>query len=206
MGHTDLEVGGYLKPTLDKLTDKQVRFVYEYNVDYDGARAAKESGYRNPAKAAGKLLDANQNPLVAKAIGLLRKETNNQLEFSAEDVRREVAYSAFRDVLDLCDSRGVIETNDMRKIPEHVRRCVDGIKAKVLYDRDGNVASQTFELKLVAKLGALDLLAKMMGLMDPQAASGELANVWDKMYASDSDVPDPVAQKLMEVKGNSVDG
>src|SRR5262245_60004003 len=104
----------------DGLTDKQRRFVAEYLLTLNATDAARKAGYKQPNVTSARLM---ANPQIAMQIGDAQRQGLEKLELSREAMLRELACCALRDVADLCDERGVIITDDLRKIPERVRRC-----------------------------------------------------------------------------------
>lgn len=193
MGHTKLAKRG-VNPK--RLTDKMQRFVAEYLVDYNGSRAARAAGYKQPSMVAAKLL---KHPLVSKAVGNGRRKQLERLELTRKNIIYHLACCALRDPLDLCDKNGRIVINDMRELPEHIRACIDGIKVKQDFDDDGKVVGQTIELKLVGKQGCIDLAMKHKGLFAAEKHETKHSLDWDALYGADG-VPDTIEGKLLELE------
>jgi len=163
----------------NRLPYKKMMFVSHYSTCMDWVEAARLCGYVHPAKAAERM---QKDPLVRQAIESLQADAVLELQVDAKRLRKEVAYCAMRDVADLCTGDGYIDVGNLRNLPERVRRTIDGLKIKQFYDRDGNVVGQQCELKLVPKLGAIELLAKMIGAIEPEQQRAEVASLWDQLY------------------------
>ena len=166
------------------LNDKQKLFVMEYLIDVDATRAAKAVGYRG-ASAGPKLL---ANPQVAKVLKRITDRMAIKAELSKERVLQELSYCAFRDAGELVDDTGTVKGN-IKELPEHIRRAIDGIKQKVrvYYDDEGNETHRDIEteLKLVPKAQAIDMTMKHFGAYAAQQVQGEvLIKVdWDRLVA-----------------------
>lgn len=162
---------GVHKPDLSKLPAKQRMFVQYLmeDPDFSVTAAAKRAGYAHPSQMGYKLL--RKDP-IRKALGLAMKARIDRSNLNADRVLEELGHCALRDPLDLCDEDGKIIVDDLKKIPEGMRRAIDGVKVRKRdIIRDGEFMGQEviYELKLVPKLGALDLLMKHLG-MTSQAA------------------------------------
>jgi phage terminase small subunit len=172
----------------ERLTDKMLRFAHEYMLDGNGKRAAIEAGYSKKSAhvMAAKLL---KHPLVKQFIGKQHREDRNHFKLTRRRIIQELAYAALRDPLDLCDENGQIIVQDLRQVPEHMRRCIDGIKVrqrKIAGGEEGvEVTEQEMEIKLSSKLGALELAMKHKGLFAATNVNNQhLVTVvnWDDMY------------------------
>jgi phage terminase small subunit len=183
--------------TVDKLTLKQRVFCFEYVLDFNGKRAAQVAGYSESSAVvlASKLL---KNPLVIKFIDQLQRQYMQKSTLTKERIMKEVEYNALRDVIDLCDKEGIIRLDDLSKMPESIRRCIDGIKVRQHYDDNGQVAGQTFELKLTSKLGAIELAMKHFGMLAPAEHNVNVSMDWDKAYKKDADIIDTVEGQIVE--------
>lgn len=178
----------------DGLTDKQRRFVAEYLLTLNATDAARKAGYKQPNVTSAKLM---ANPLIAKQIGEAQRQGLEKLELSRDALLRELANCALRDVADLCDENGTIITDDLRKLPERVRRCIDGIKQRVTTDQSGN-QTVTTELKLSPKIAAVELAMKHFGMLKPIEHNVKMQFDWDALYEDRSaeSVADPIAERI----------
>lgn len=176
----------------DGLTDKQRRFVAEYLLTLNATDAARKAGYKQPNVTSAKLM---ANPLIAKQIGESQRQGLEKLELSRDTLLRELSCCALRDVADLCDERGVIITDDLRKVPERVRRCIDGIKQRITTDAAGN-KTVTIELKLSPKIVAIELAMKHFGMLKPIEHAIRMSVDWEALYRDHS--AEPVAYPIEE--------
>jgi len=184
-----------------QLNDRQRRFVAEYLVSLNGADAARRAGYAHAKVAAARLL---KNPQVAAAIGNVRRNDLERLELTRERILQELACIALRDVADLCDEDGIIRINDLRQLPERVRRCVDSIKCKQHTDADGNI-SQSIELKLAPKNAAVELAMKHFGLLSDKQAANAVPIVRLSDLCPRPSKPNPVEQRILAVEQLATD-
>lgn len=182
---------------IKKLTAQQQRFVLELMNDpsFNANAAAKRAGYSNPSVAACKLLKQKN---IAAILGKEQSRRNTELRLDANTLLRELAYQALRDPLDLCDENGTIIVDDLRKLPERIRRCIDSIKVKQIRDAEGNVVGQTVELKLTPKMMAIELAMKHFGLLGPQEIDVKMRVDWDALYSPPTR-PDPIESRLATI-------
>lgn len=182
---------------LDGLTDKQCRFVSEYLLTLNATDAARKAGYKQPNVASAKLM---ANSRIAKCIGNAQRQSLEKLELTREAMLRELAFCALRDPADLCDEHGAIITDDIRKLPERVRRCIDGIKQRITTDKDGNTTVVT-ELKLSPKIAAVELAMRHFAMFAPQQHELKLGIDWERLYEDGSakPAPDPIAERIAKL-------
>ena len=201
MGTTALAVRG-VNPK--RLTDKQRMFIAEYLVDMNGKRAAIAAGYsaRSAKVRAAKLL---KHPLVSKAIGNCQRKDLESLGLDRERIVQELACVALRDPIDLCDENGLIRVDDLRQLPERIRRCIDSIKCRQRTDANGNV-TQEIELRLSPKTPAIELALKHFGLLGPDKHDVNVKAQfdWDRLYDDQRDVPGEIEQRLAMEEARSV--
>lgn len=185
---------------MDELNDKQRAFVFEYIQDYNAVRAARAVGYKNPKASGCRLLDPKYHPKVCRAIGAIQRKNLETAILTEQEILEELSVLASRDIIELCDENGVFNTNDLTKIPASIRRCIDGLEIKQDYDKHGEVIGQTIKVKLVAKLGAIEMLAKHYGMFAPQKVEHSVQPTldWDELYekAGESDQLDVIEGKI----------
>ncbi|KKN70633.1 hypothetical protein LCGC14_0429060 [marine sediment metagenome] len=178
------------------LTSGQYMFCLEMLASkmMNAAEAARNAGYHNPAQAANKLMKIKRVALI------LKKEMEERIDrtkLSADRILEEVAYCALRDPLDLCDENGKIIMDDMRKLPERIRRCIDGIKLKRYVDAETGDVTETMEMKLVSKMSALELAARHFGLIGPQKLDVRVLPLdFDAMVLDQKNSADPIEERL----------
>lgn len=116
---------------------------------------------------------------------------------------------ATRDPIDLCDpDTGEIQTDDLREIPERMRRAIDGIKQKVRTYRNPageEVREVETELKLCSKVASVDMLMKHLSLYAAEKHAHEITADWDAMLSAKPVAPaeDPVEARILEVSATN---
>jgi len=200
---TDAKRGATRKER-EKLSVQQETFILHLLNDpaFSAEEAARKAGYTGAGSGA-KLL---RNPIIAKELSFRIAKRNEALSVKAEDVIGELKSMAFRDILDLCDEDGKINLTDMRKLPQNIRKCIDGLKVKTGYDMDGNQV-MTVDLKLVPKIEAMQLLMKHLGMLEPDGmrklSNGTESQTkfdWDELYVAPAITNDPVALRLEQAR------
>jgi len=175
----------------ERLTDKQRVFCYEYLIDYNGTRAARVAGYKQPATAASKLLNPKLYPLVAKMLGKAQKDNLEQLELTREKVLEELACIAFRDVKDLCNKEGFIDVDHLGLLPKRIRVCIDSIDQQEFLDPEtGEVSNRKTKITMVPKAAAIALAMKHFGMLAPQEVSVKHSVDWDSFFNLSMEEPD----------------
>lgn len=203
MGTTELAIRG---SDLDKFTDRERRFVFEYLIDLNGTRAARAAGYSHKTAPvmASKLLN---KPHIRRYIGKQERLKAEDAQVRKEDLIQELVYQSFRDVVDLCDPEtGHIVLDDLRKLPPHIRKCIDGIKVKSrsIETEKGVIVEQSIELKLVSKTTSQDMLMKHFGWYadgENNGGEGAIRRDWDNLTKA-IEVDDPVEQRIKEEEGD----
>lgn len=141
-----------------KLTAKQERFVREYLATNDAAKAARRAGYEtnNPAGIGHQVL---QGPMVKAVVAKEHAKLAEKLQISAERVLTEYARIAFADTGRVMEwGPGGVKLVESSELSEDDRRAVAEVQETT--SRDGG----SMKLKLHDKKGALDSLAKHLGL------------------------------------------
>ncbi len=176
--------------TLAGLNDRQRLFVLEYVICLNSITAAREAGYAQPEKMANSLL---KHKGIKAAIAKILGKDQRRLKITRKRVLKELAYIAFHDILDLCDENGKIVVDDMRKVPQLMRRCIGGVKVKVLPN-----GTQQIEVKLHDKIKALEMLAKHLGLFAPEALKVLMPALNLDDYDNATDNYESVTQKRLD--------
>ena len=134
------------------LTEKQLRFVEEYVIDFNAARAARDAGYaKNSAKVqASQLLD---NELIQQEIKKRTEARAEKSEIKALDVLADLVKIAKTDVTQAFGPVGIKRFED---IPEDVRFAIQSVR----FDQDGIPV----DIKFNPKLKALELIGKHLGM------------------------------------------
>ena len=172
-----------------KLTDQEEVFVGEMinSRTYDPKEAAMKAGYANPKTAGNKLLKSER---VVRALISARNKRNEEMDFTANDLLKELGYVALRDPIDLCDVEGNIIVSNLSQIPKRMRACIDGIKCTQRTNPVTGEITQQMELKLAPKMQAIELAMKHFGLLEQKTeVTHKLQVDWEKLYHDGSQVP-----------------
>ncbi|WP_181880902.1 terminase small subunit [Crenobacter cavernae] len=143
------------------LTPKQLAFIERYLVHFNATQAAKEAGYS--AKSARQTgCELLQHPAVQFALSARRREVREQASVDRERVLLELSRIAFADIRLLYDANGALLPP--RDWPDDIAAAVSGLDTtELLSDGSGGV---TRKVRLADKLGALDKLARHLGLYE----------------------------------------
>lgn len=182
------------------LSDKETMFVKEYLVDMNQSAAARRVGVKNPSTYAGSLMKL---PRIQKAILAHINHRAEKLEITSEKVLQELAYSVFRDPLDLCDPKtGQLIVNDMRQIPKRMRSCMEGIEVEAFTNPETGEIRQKMKIKLTSKMAAMELAMKHLGLIEPVETNVKVTVDWDKLYqdGSKSHQSTPIEDRIAAVR------
>lgn len=180
----------------DKLTAKELLFIAEMNgsANMSPTRAAKAAGYKSPSSAGQRLMD---RPRVQAALGTQLQKRLDRLEMDGDRLLEELAYMALRDPIDLCDENtGEIIVDDLRKIPERMRRCIEGIETIDTYDGDGNLTRKT-KIKLCSKTSAVEMAMKHFGMFEKDNSQQKDAPIfvnWDRLIDGPGEKPGNVIE------------
>lgn len=127
---------------MDKLTDKQKRFVSEYLIDLNATQAAIRAGYS--AKTAGRIGGENvQKPEIQKAISEAMLKQQERTELTADEVIADL-----REVRNICLGRKKVKIVEVAKF-------------------GGMINTSEIEVKMIDPAGAnraLELLGKHIGM------------------------------------------
>lgn len=167
------------------LTAKQKQFAEEFIIDLNATKAAIRAGYsEHTAKEIG--YENLTKPHIAEYIQQLMDERSNRTQVKADRVLEEYAKIAFADIKNFLSFRtekamvGVDEEDDEGK-PLYDYRQV--IEMKPSEEVDGTMISEVsinakgvFSFKLHDKKGALDSIAKHLGMFKEEVKhTGEIA-------------------------------
>lgn len=178
-----------------KLSAKEHLFVSELLADsaFNITDAARRAGYASPGQAGTKLM---KRPEIAAAIAKAINARLARNELESDRVIQELGYLALRDPLDLCDKDGYIMVNDLRRLPERIRRCIDSLEVEQRTDPETGEVRQKIKLKLASKLGAVELAMKHFGLFAAEKHEVKGSLDWDSLLEPD--------RKVELVKGGDV--
>lgn len=151
-----------------KLTAKQIRFVDEYLVDFNGTQAAIRAGYseKTAAATAARLL---RNVNIQAEISRRQKDLQRRTEVTQERVVKELARVAFADATDYVQVETRIINRGEVKVP--IELAVHKETAELSADQRAAIASikqgaNGVEIKLHDKIKALELLGRHIGMFN----------------------------------------
>lgn len=189
------------------LTDQQQIFVSQYPIHWNGARAAADAGYANPAVSACKLL---KNPIIQQAVAWEKEQLIKKLGISPSEVLFHLWCMATVNGGDFTDETGKIIT-DMNALTVRAKNCIAGIEQTVTtYTSDDGAVTEevTTKLKLTNKNDAINTAMKHKGLFEANNSQlpGGLIADWNTLYGRPKDALEPdiieveVAPKRLEEK------
>lgn len=148
---------------------RQQLFVTEYLVDLCGTRAAIRAGYAAASAhvTASRLLDRAD---IQKAI---RDQLAERLSITKLTIAEELAAIAFHDVTDYMTwTSDQLTLRPSSELSSHETKAIAGVRRSI------NRYGANIELRFLDKLRAIELLARVLGLLDrSDARSGPVGNV-----------------------------
>ena len=152
-----------------KLTPKQMRFVDEWLIDFNGKQAAIRAGYsaKTAEVTAAKLL---RNVKVQAEIARRQKDLQRRTEVSQERVVKELARVAFADATDYVQvETRTVEKNDGTELSYQTVTLTE--TAELSADQRAEIAgikqgANGVEVKLHDKIKALELLGRHIGMFN----------------------------------------
>ena len=151
-----------------KLTPKQKRFVDEYLIDLNATQAAIRAGYSpKTANEQGARLLANVS--IAQTIQKAMQDREQRTEITQDRVLQEYARLAFYDPRKLFQPDGT--PKPIEALDDDTAAALAGLEVREEFEGTGQdrvFTGYTKKYKLANKLGALDSLAKHLGLFEPK--------------------------------------
>lgn len=168
-----------------KLTDKQARFVEEYLIDLNATQAAIRAGYsEETARQIG--AENLTKPVIANAIAAAQKARSERTQITQDRVLQEYAKLGFADLRravtwrtnsdqvlmnqdgeEISCPANIIEINPSEEIDDDTAAAL----SEVSMSKDG-----TLKIKMHDKRGALDSMARHLGMFnDKLNMSGDLS-------------------------------
>lgn len=166
------------------------RFVDEFMIDRNATQAAIRAGYSaKTAGAAGhRLLKTVE---ICEEINKRSAEQSQRLRITADRVMQEYEALALLDPLDLFTEDGHLKP--LREIPEAARRAIAGldlIQLKTTTTEDVKVEAMLKKIKLADKKGALDSIAKILGMMREKVDINLRVSAEEQEAAIDAELAD----------------
>lgn len=182
------------------LNDRQMIFVSEYTQHWNGVRAAETAGYSNPKVMGPRLLNKKLNPKIHAAIASIQNTNLETAILTRDAIVQELSSLAMRDIIELCDKEtGTFYIDDMRKIPPHIRRSIDGLTVEEKHDEDGNVIERRMKFTLAKKLEAFDMLMKHFGMYAPQEHNVKHGVDWDSLFEDNQEDVDVIEGEIAKL-------
>ena len=153
------------------LTPKQAAFVAEYLIDLNATQAAIRAGYS--AKTADRIgPELLGKTCVSEALQKAQQKRAERTEITQDKVLEEYAKLAFLDPRRFYDAEGRLI--DIPNLPADVAAAISGMDIaveKAGADESGNpVFAQVRKIKLADKKGALDSVARHLGMFNDKLA------------------------------------
>lgn len=148
----------------DRLTPRQALFCQEYLVDLNATQAAIRAGY-SPKSSQQQSAALLLNPMVSAEIAVGRARISDRLEVTQERVVREFARLAFLDIRKAFNPDGTLKP--VRDLDDDTAAAIAGLEVESLYEGKGadrEEVGRLHKVKLADKKGALDSLAKHLGM------------------------------------------
>lgn len=143
------------------LTPKQLRFVGEYLIDLNATQAAIRAGYSvRRADAIG--YENLRKPEIAAHLAEKMKAREVRTEITQDRVLQEYAKLAFLDPRRFYDGLGQLIAVNL--LPADVAAALVGVDVTEAYDKESNSAITTKKIKFADKKGALDSVARHLGM------------------------------------------
>lgn len=149
------------------LTAKQALFVAEYLIDLNATQAAIRAGYsKRTAEWQGPQLLGKTH--VASAVAESMKARSDRTEVTADRVLAEYAKLAFLDPRRFYDDAGQLIPVNL--LPADVAAALVGVDVTDSFDKDSQAVVTTKKVKFVDKKGALDSVARHLGMFNDKMA------------------------------------
>ena len=146
-----------------RLTDRQQRIVSEYLIDLNATQAAIRAGYsKKTADRIGPELLGKT--CVSEAIQAAKDARSKRTEITQDRVLEEYARIAFFDPRKMFDADG--NPLNISELDDDTAAAVAGLEVIKEFDSDTGVTSYTKKYKIANKLGALDSVAKHLGMLN----------------------------------------
>jgi phage terminase small subunit len=149
---------------MQRLTEKQKKFVNEYLIDLNATQAAIRAGYsKKTADRIGPELLGKT--CVSAALQEAMQKRSKRTEITQDRVLAELASIGFADIADyLSTDNGSVSIKRTSDIPPDKRSAIAGIKEN---------ATGGVEVKLNDKIRALELIGKHIGMFNGEAQKPE---------------------------------
>lgn len=185
---------------LDKLTDKQKKFVLEYASDMDRERAMREAGYTGTSRTLGvRAVKLLKNPRVKEAIAEVGQPIMERANLTTERILTQLHDLLFFDPAELFDEQGYL-TRDLSELPPGVRQAIKSFEVEEQYDREGNLVGTRIKVSTVSKEKMLELAMRYKRLFEETSQTTNIqVNFWDQIYEQKVPMDDGLEHKLKAI-------
>ena len=168
------------------LTPKQERFIQEYLIDLNATQAAIRAGYSQ--KTAHPMGAENlRKPTIAAAITKAQLERAKRTEITQDRVLEEYAKLAFLNPKHFYDDKG--QLIPIHELPDEVAAALTGMDITTAYNKENETFDTIKKIKYSDKKGALDSLAKHLGMFI------------ERLAVTDTEGKDVLTHLLEDIKG-----
>lgn len=156
---------------MKSLSPFRKRFVKEYLIDFNGARAYRRAGgaRKAAAAAASRLLKVVN---VQKALAKAQKAQAERLEISADRWLRElqiIGFSDLADYIEINSDTGAIRAKGFKEMKEGKSRALESIQEDRFIREDAkgeqSIVNEKVKFKLHQKIEALKIIGQHLGFL-----------------------------------------
>lgn len=154
---------------------KHRRFVEQFLLDLDGAKAAGRAGFRSK-NLSHRAWSLKQRPEIARAIEIGQQEMSERVEVKQDKILQEYLNVGFCDIAECFDESGNLK--NIHDIPKAIRMAISGIDVIEQFSGDGEdrTVSLVKKIRFWDKLKALDALGRHLGLFNADESRKPVVN------------------------------
>lgn len=177
---------------------RREKFIDEYfRNGYNAQAAARAVGYASVAKSSHNLM---KSEIVQRAIALKHKEMQLRNGITIDRIIIELSKIAFFDISKIYDENGRLRP--IHLIEADARAAIAGVESEDLFGPDGIAFGILRKVKIVDRVRAMELLAKLLGFserltVDVPAMQGATRRI---IFEDLSRVPEPPITPHTEIK------
>ena len=143
---------------------RREKFIDEYlRNGYNATAAARAAGYAESGVARSSY-NLMKSPVVQRAIALRRKEAQMRNNITLDRIIVELSKIAFFDISKIYDEKGRLRP--IHLIEADARAAIAGVESEELFGRDGIAFGILRKVKIVDRVRAMELLAKLLGFSE----------------------------------------
>jgi len=159
---------------LNDLSDRHRAFIFEYVKDYDGTRAARAVGYKNPHVIAARLTDGKTYPKVARAIGAIQRKNLESNVDIKDKIIGILCRAAEANLTHYKNKNGMIVLEGLEDIPDEIAELTGPTKIIFKKNKSGDgedeYVNETKEVHvgILDRQWAIEQLMKHLGMFAPE--------------------------------------